>query len=1358
MKKRIISTLIATCMIIAMLPQWSFAVGEDELISKLKTQTSDSIVDTFYNDFDNDGQYEMFAMTGTYYDDDDPIDMFLGDVWFVSYDNISKINTTSDAIAMSGGYEPKTVTQGDQNYFCYNRMFGNGQTYTSIFTIDNGNVKTTNFGGYLQYSDKIGWYATNRAYDRTISKEDFNNGFYYGIGRSWKNYWYYYDEETAEFKEYGGTEITKEQFCKFEGAQAILNNIDGQIYNILYRANGIININILKESEMNYETLNILVGYDDTKVWTIDDQHTETGSDYRSPIYSGIYVKALNPEMAVYPEFFEPANDKSLKIYTDAVSYSAVVGENFILGASSASGDNSGISFSVEDKAIVRADNINEQDGIQYCQFNARKSGSTQIKISDSRTGESAVILFTVNSKTANTYTVSSIPQNSIDGVINNIYNFNGIYVDNYSYKSNENGDVNVQFTAYNSKYYYSTVEVYDKDGKYIYGEVIDKYAFEEGFSDIQDSMHAIVIEPFQNANWFSYRNGMISANKDVSLTIPKGGYMRITNDTCDSSVCALVNAIDIVMKSINVAQMVDSTKTPEAAMEFFNNYGDEILKEYKKNAITFPIASTDGLKHFVASLNNIFSTGMLKDMLLFVAKSSAEGLKDEVILNALTLNSNPAGPALDITFKQQTAENLIMQIIQTAQGENKGSIVIQNPIKDIRLCSDVTVNTSIDDQTALSVYRLEQDDDKLIAFRDSNNIGDNRHILAYDINLIKDGKSVQPSKGTTVTIKLPDDLENLTGEVIVYREDANGNITKLNGISDGQTVTFETDHFSIYYLVFDSLMFDDDGDYFSDTTYLNERQQEAISYAVNNNIMQGYEDGSIRPFNTITRAEFATIMCRYYDYSVDTKCNFDDSKDHWASQYIKACVDKGAINGIGNNKFDPDGIITYEQALKIFTILNGYTDGIDIDDLGGYPDAYIKIADNLRLTEGFTVMDVGQGLPRVDVAMMIYNSSMIEFEPGNINPDDFNNGDINGDRDNNDVAFQYDINDGSLCVLDSGFGFAGAITSDSELYTWGVNDFYQLGTGRSINKAEPECIMSGVKKYFAGVVSAALINEDDELYMWGDNSLGKFSLLDEDIDNIKKPTKVMDDVAYCSLSHGTQQCFILKTNGDLYGWGGNENGQLGNGTTKKRYTPQKIMEDVKYFWAEDDYVLAIKTNGDLYSWGRNRWGTLGNGTTDDSYEPIKIMSNIKLCKGGCLGYSMALTNDGELYAWGAKSNDLFGVDASENIDIITKPQKIMDNVAYFDTYNKNTLVITNDRQLYSFGVNGWGVLGNGDDWETCVEPQKIMDNVVDCSIGDDIAVAVKANGDLYVWGACLGAKEEFINTPTKIMSNIRTK
>ena len=227
------------------------------------------------------------------------------------------------------------------------------------------------------------------------------------------------------------------------------------------------------------------------------------------------------------------------------------------------------------------------------------------------------------------------------------------------------------------------------------------------------------------------------------------------------------------------------------------------------------------------------------------------------------------------------------------------------------------------------------------------------------------------------------DSLPLGTGDV--YRsEDSNEYVVSLDGETISPDYDTDTDPEAA---VRTQIEMDDDiapedetnGSNRNEMNELNERQKAAIEYAMERSILTGYEDGSIRPFNTITRAEFATIMCRYYDYSVDTKCDFDDSREHWASMYIKACVDKDAINGIGNNKFDPDGTITYEQALKIFTILNGYTDGADIDALGGYPDAYIKIASDIGLTEGFTVTSIGKGLPRVDVAMMIYNASEIK-------------------------------------------------------------------------------------------------------------------------------------------------------------------------------------------------------------------------------------------------------------------------------------------------------------------------------------------------------------------------------------------
>ncbi len=165
----------------------------------------------------------------------------------------------------------------------------------------------------------------------------------------------------------------------------------------------------------------------------------------------------------------------------------------------------------------------------------------------------------------------------------------------------------------------------------------------------------------------------------------------------------------------------------------------------------------------------------------------------------------------------------------------------------------------------------------------------------------------------------------------------------------------------------------------FSDTDSLNETQLNILNNAVDNGIITGYEDGTVRPFNTLTRAEFAAILCRYMGYSSSDTCSFSDASSHWAGSYIQACVDKGAINGIGNNLFDPEAPVTFYQASKIVTVISNMTNGFDLDSLGGYPLAYLTVGQNgnlyNNLTYGFTGEDYS--LSRIDAIAMISNAGL---------------------------------------------------------------------------------------------------------------------------------------------------------------------------------------------------------------------------------------------------------------------------------------------------------------------------------------------------------------------------------------------
>lgn len=113
--------------------------------------------------------------------------------------------------------------------------------------------------------------------------------------------------------------------------------------------------------------------------------------------------------------------------------------------------------------------------------------------------------------------------------------------------------------------------------------------------------------------------------------------------------------------------------------------------------------------------------------------------------------------------------------------------------------------------------------------------------------------------------------------------------------------------------------------------------------------ILSGYEDGTFKPDNKITRAEFAKWAVLSYEAGYDLEVQLADEEfsdvdsTHWAHDYISKAVSIGAISGYDDGTFRPDDNVTYEQAVTIAFSTIGYKPVLDM--YGGYPYAYIAFA-----------------------------------------------------------------------------------------------------------------------------------------------------------------------------------------------------------------------------------------------------------------------------------------------------------------------------------------------------------------------------------------------------------------------------
>ena len=94
----------------------------------------------------------------------------------------------------------------------------------------------------------------------------------------------------------------------------------------------------------------------------------------------------------------------------------------------------------------------------------------------------------------------------------------------------------------------------------------------------------------------------------------------------------------------------------------------------------------------------------------------------------------------------------------------------------------------------------------------------------------------------------------------------------------------------------------------------------------------------------------------------------------------------------------------------------------------------------------------------------------------------------------------------------------------------------------------------------------------------------------------------------WVSISAGYFHTVALKSDGSLWAWGGNEVGQLGDGTVTMRHSPIQDSKEKKWTSAVAGYfhTVALRADGTIWTWGLNEYGQLGDGTTDERHSPVQ--------------------------------------------------------------------------------------------------------------------------------------------------------
>jgi gliding motility-associated-like protein len=216
------------------------------------------------------------------------------------------------------------------------------------------------------------------------------------------------------------------------------------------------------------------------------------------------------------------------------------------------------------------------------------------------------------------------------------------------------------------------------------------------------------------------------------------------------------------------------------------------------------------------------------------------------------------------------------------------------------------------------------------------------------------------------------------------------------------------------------------------------------------------------------------------------------------------------------------------------------------------------------------------------------------------------------------------------------------ALASNGTLWAWGDNSLGQLGDGTTISRTTPAQIgtdtdWQSVSTTTRDIVMA--IKTNGTLWGWGtDNSSGNLGFGVGTAAHLF-PTQIGTDTDWQSVSVGNNHTLAIKTNGTLWACGLNLYGELGNGTNIPSgfFIQIGTATDWKSISASNgDHSLGLKTSGTLWGWGRNNNGQLGNNTNVDSNVPVQVgvATNWQSISAG-LVQSLAIRTDGSLWGWG---------------------------------------------------------------------------------------------------------------------------